>query len=144
VEVAAVAQGAEARAAAFARAVQRVRNGGLVVMAADVDEAELTAPVPCLARAVRMARGPFALARITGAPLIPIVACWNDERITVVAGDALRGDGCNRELEASYAAAAVGWLADVLRGSPEQIRLYSLRWLLDAPDQRANRSRNSP
>jgi hypothetical protein len=132
-DVATTAGGPDARAAVFRQALARVRDGGHVIMAADGLEAGLTPPVRCLDRWVPMARGPFALARLTGAPLIPVVAQWTDDgRIRIVVGDRLAGAAAGAAFETAQAAAAADWLDVYLRLSPAQLWLCSLRWLLDA------------
>lgn len=127
-------RGPAARARAVFRAVARLRKGGLIIIAGDgVDTAE-TLAAPCLGRAAPMARGPFALARITGAPLVPLLARWDDDGwIRVTVGDALPGRGSGRALESSLAIAAGKWLEDYLLASPRQLRRCSLGWLLTSP-----------
>jgi hypothetical protein len=132
-DVAIAGGGCDARAAVFRQAVARVREGGHVIMAADGLEAGLTAAVPCLGRRVPMARGPFALARITRAPLVPVVARWDPSgRIRIIVGEPLIAEENSPDIEASYASAAARWLDGYLRASPKQLWLCSLRWLLDA------------
>lgn len=103
-------------------------------MAVDVGGTSQTAPVPCFGRARAMARGPFALARLTGAPLIPLAAQLDGDRVVrVPAGPPLAGNGAGDALETSLAAAAAAWLEDTIRRSPGQLRRCVLQWLLDAP-----------
>lgn len=132
--LAAVDDGSSGRAKAVLRAVKRLRKGGLVIIAGDgVDTAEML-PAPCLGRVAPMPRGPFAIARLSGAPVVPLVARWDDDgwaRITV--GEQLRGEGSGRMLESSLALAAGRWLESYLLSSPRQLRRCSLRWLLDSP-----------
>ncbi|MEO5818879.1 MAG: hypothetical protein ABIT71_00115, partial [Vicinamibacteraceae bacterium] len=80
-EVAAVDGGRDDRSMAYRRALGRLRDGGAVLLAADAREVAQTAPVPCFGRARSMARGPFALARLTGAPLVPLAVRLDDDRV---------------------------------------------------------------
>ena len=133
-EVAAVDGGGSDRSAAFRLALARLRAGGVVLIAVDVGEASQTAPVPCFGRARSMARGPFALARLTGVPLLPLAARLDDDqRVRVSMGAPLAGAGLGDALEASLAAGAAAWLEGFVRDAPGQLRRSVLHWLLEAP-----------
>jgi hypothetical protein len=129
------------RAAVFHRALLHLESGGFLVLAVDV----VPGPglrVPCLGRVLEMARGPFALARLTGAPIRPLVARWRRGGVEIEAGEAWRGEtggawrgdvavedpGAGQE--SVLAAAAGRWLESYLLESPEELGLGLLRALL--------------
>lgn len=123
------------RAAAFRRALLHLKEGGFVVLALDVVQGP-GLPVSCLGHRLELARGPFALARLTGAPIRPLVARWERGRIGIVVGDEL---GANLpsvsgreapEWEGDLAASAARWLERYLEGSPVELGLGLLRVLL--------------
>ena len=131
VEVASTEGNDQRRAAAFRRALAHLAGGGFVVLALDV------APAPglrvsCLGRTLELARGPFALARLTGAPLRPLVARWRRSTVEVEAGEALdAGLAMGTEArESALAAAAARWLERYLLNSPAELGLGLLRALL--------------
>jgi lauroyl/myristoyl acyltransferase len=64
------------RVKAVKRAHEHLQAGGMVVIALDGQEGDSTLEVPCLGRRIRMRRGPAMLARLSGAPLIPITQNW--------------------------------------------------------------------
>lgn len=106
------------RAAALHRALLQLRRGGLILMAIDVvpDQGIETR---CLGRALRLAPGAFALARWTGAPIIPIAARWRGSEIRVHAGD-----------EVKKPEDAAAWLESYLLESPSETTLGLVRMLL--------------
>lgn len=63
--------------APFAILLERLRAGGLVALVSDRDLAERGVEVEFFGATARMAAGPAALARATGAALLP-VGIWND------------------------------------------------------------------
>ena len=96
----------------------------------------MTTGVPCLGRSVPLARGPFALARLTRARLVPAVARWNDAgRIDIVVGQALGMDSAGPPaiVEASAAASAGRWFDGYAREHPQELWFCTLRWLASAP-----------
>jgi hypothetical protein len=113
------------RAAAFRRALLHLKEGGFVVLALDVVQGA-SLGVSCLGRPLELARGPFALARLTGAPLRPLVARWERGRIGIVVGDELAAPAG----EGACAAASARWLERYLEGSPVEVGLGLLRALL--------------
>ncbi len=134
VDLAATDGSGEARAAAFARGLARLRDGGLVLMAADARGFSTTRAVPFFGRAVAPVRGPFALARMTGAPIVPIVARYTpDGKVGFVLGDPLQDQESGTEKETALAAAAMAWFESYIRRNPEQLWVGSLRWLRSAP-----------
>lgn len=124
----------EARAAAFASGLSRLREGGLVLMAADARGFSTTPVVPFFGRGVAPARGPFALASMTGAPIVPIVARYTPHgTVGILLGERLQVQGHGTDVETALAAAAMAWLEAYLRRHPEELWVGSLRWLRSAP-----------
>ncbi len=113
------------RAAAFRRALLHLKEGGFVVLALDGVQGP-GLPVSCLGHRLELARGPFALARLTGAPLRPLVARWERGRIGIVVGEELAAPA----EEGACAAAAARWLERHLAESPVEVGLGLLRALL--------------
>jgi len=119
------------RAAAFQRALAHLGAGGFVVVALDI----VPGPglrVPCLGRAIELARGPFAMARLTGAPLMPLAARWRGGEVEIETGDPLAAPpaAAPEVWESALAAAAARWLERYLLGSPAEVGLGLLRALL--------------
>jgi hypothetical protein len=116
------------RAAALRRAIAHLSAGGFVVVAFDA------APVPglgapCLGHTLEVARGPLALARLTGAPLRPMVARWQGTWVEIEIGEELAA--AQEEIqESALAAAAARWLEGYLLASPGELGLGLLRSLL--------------
>lgn len=108
----------QSRAAALHRALESLRGGGMVVLALDVASGEAI-ETRCLGRRLRLAPGAFALARWTGAPIVPIVARWSGTRIVFELGDPV---GTPQE--------AAAWLERYLLERPSEITLGLLRNLL--------------
>ena len=112
------------RAAKFYEAATWLRKGGIVLMALDPQQATRIR-VPFFGGTLGLARGAFALSRMTGAPIVPVVARWQGTRVDVVAGEPLQG-GDGPDLEHRLAAAAARWLEDHLRAFPDEISLRIL------------------
>lgn len=69
--------------APFAVLLERLRAGGIVALVSDRDLSERGVTVEFFGASARMAAGPAALARATGAPLLP-VGVWNDGATVVL------------------------------------------------------------
>jgi lauroyl/myristoyl acyltransferase len=104
------------RARVFHRCLQFLRTGGCVFLPLDPSESVRVA-APFRGRTLQLARGPFALARITGAPLVPIVARWSGARIEFEIGPLIP----TAEDEGAIAAAAAAWLEQYLLRHPQEI-----------------------
>lgn len=114
------------RAASFQRAFAHLAAGGFVVVALDV----VPGPglrVPFLGRSIELARGPFALARLAGAPVRPLTARWQGGGVEVSVGDAFAAPSPEEE---SLAGEAARWLERYLLESPAELGLGLLRSLL--------------
>jgi len=118
---------AQKRTASFIKAVDYLNRGGLVLMALDAAPAA-TIATECLNRPFLLARGAFALSRMTAAPIVPLAVRWARKGTEVVVGDPLQGDADN--YEQALAAAAARWLDRYLRESPSELGLGLLRELL--------------
>ncbi|HEY3567704.1 MAG TPA: hypothetical protein VGP73_07205 [Thermoanaerobaculia bacterium] len=119
------------RAAAFQSALDHLGAGGFVVVALDV----VPGPglrVPCLGRTIELARGPFAMARLTGTPLLPLAARWRGGEVEIETGDPLAAPpaAAPEAWESALAAAAAHWLERYLLGSPAEVGLSLLRAFL--------------
>ncbi|MFL6247187.1 MAG: hypothetical protein ACJ74H_14235 [Thermoanaerobaculia bacterium] len=111
------------RAAAFHRAIECLRAGGFVVVAFDMTEVQQIA-VPFRGRTLRLSRGPFSMARIANAPIVPVVARWVGDEVELIVADALpAGD------EQAMAEAAGRWLEGYLREWPGEMS-YRIRELM--------------
>lgn len=122
------------RAALFRRLLLHLNQGGFILAALDVAPGAAI-PTTCFGRPLALARGPFALARLTGAPLLPLVARWRGGRIETVMGEPLVPDLPEEEggadaRESALAASAVRWLESYLLDSPGELGLGLLRMLL--------------
>lgn len=80
---------------------------------------------PFLGRRLALARGAFVLARLSRAPIVPIVARWHGTGVAVVRGEAVH-PGSDDE---ATAAAVAGWLEHYLLEHPEQIGPRTLELL---------------
>jgi hypothetical protein len=130
VEVASTEGDDQRRAASFQRALNCLAGGGFVLLALDLPPSP-GLRVPCLGRTLELARGPFALARLTGAPLLLLAARWWRSRVKIEVGETLaRGLETDPEaMEGTLAASAAGWLERYLLESPAEIGLGLLRAL---------------
>lgn len=131
VEVVSTEGDEQSRAAVFLRALAHLQAGGFVVTALDVVSGSGLA-ARCLGRTLELARGPFALARLAGVPIVPLAARWQQGRVEVAIGEAL-----NSSEETELGAAAALWLENYLLESPGELGLGLLRSLLNSrPDPR--------
>lgn len=120
------------RAQVLRRGVEYLRQGNAVVLAADGWEGAATEPVACCGRLVRFRRGAFVMARLSGAPILPLYFRWGDGgRIEVEAAEPIRpagvGDAVRQETE--MAAVVAGWLEGQLLARPDDLSLSLLKWL---------------
>jgi hypothetical protein len=131
VEVASTEGDDQRRAASFQRALNHLAGGGFVVLALDLPPSP-GLRIPCLGRTLELARGPFSLARLTGAPLVLLVARWRRSGVEVEVGETLaRGLETDPEaMEGALAASVAGWLERYLLESPAELGLGLLRDLL--------------
>ena len=107
------------RVRAFHRALAHLRGGGFVVLGADIT-GNAVIEVPFLGETLRLARGPFALSRMTGAPIVPIVARRDGRAIVVTTGSD----------ETAHALALAAWFEEWLRERPEDLSVALVNSLL--------------
>ncbi|HEY0556117.1 MAG TPA: hypothetical protein VGG20_17830 [Thermoanaerobaculia bacterium] len=131
VQIASTEGNGQQRAAAFRRAISHLAGGGFVVVAFDVSPAP-GLRAPCLGRTLEVARGPLALARLTGAPVRPLVARWHRNTIQTEVGEALAvpTESGPEGQESALATAAARWLEGYLLQRPAELGLGLLRSLL--------------
>lgn len=111
------------RALLFRRCVDFLRSGRFVFMAADpLRVSPETLRVPFRRGSIRLARGPFSLSRITGTPIIPLVARWCGPSVEFVLGEPVQPSGD----EAGNAAAVAAWLDRYLSAAPREISRHTL------------------
>lgn len=134
---------AASRASALKRAIDHLRAGGLVVATLDGPGGTSTGEVTCLGRRIVLRRGAFTLARLTGAPLVPVVCAWTtrshiDVRIAAPIERSRSAELTATALEDDMAVRTARWLDAYLRAEPQEIWLSTLRNYLAAP--RANQT----
>ena len=123
------------RAAAFITARQYLKLGRFVVMALDAAPGA-TIVTECLGRPLALARGAFALAGMTRAPIVPITVRWTrqgaqaDIDIPLAPAEPSDSGATAAVVELALARAASSWLERYLRESPDQLSLGLLRELL--------------
>jgi lauroyl/myristoyl acyltransferase len=127
-----VAKDGVAPAAALYRAVVALRRGGCVLILGDGPGHR----VALLGGTATFTRGPYALARLTNAPIIPLLARWNGATIDVVRGETIAASG--DEVAMAQAMAAV--LERHLLEHPAQIGGYLLEQFSRAPRPAASRA----
>jgi lauroyl/myristoyl acyltransferase len=122
-----VGEGVGERARALATSIAHLRNGGSVILAAD-GPGRPRLRVPCLGRRLGLARGAFALSRLTGAPVVPVVGLARGDELEIVVDPPLvaPAGATGEELERALAAAASAWLEGLVRRHPGQL-LHPLR-----------------
>jgi len=118
-----VARNETARVVAFHRALTALRGGGHVFIPLEGN----TIRVPLLGGSLGMTRGPFALARLTGAPVVPLLARWDGGRARIHAGRPIAA-GSDEE---GMALAAGRELESYLRAHPSEIDDWLVTGLID-------------
>lgn len=123
------------RARTFHRAVTTLRSGGFVFTALDGYGEEgyeaSTLDASMLGGTISLARGGFALARITGTPIVPLVARWRGSMVEITIADPIPA----APGEEAMAATAARWLERYLREFPGEISLRTLEILRLPPSR---------
>jgi len=104
------------RAADFRQAIDTLRAGGSVFLLVDANELPATVEIELFGQRTGLARGAFALSRMTGAPVVPVAPRWRGSRVEILAGDPI-GPGEEGEM----AAVAARWLEEFIRANPQEI-----------------------
>lgn len=119
--VALTAGGLAGRTGALRRGHDALRAGGFVVTALEGPHGAAE-PGSLLGRPLGVGRGGFALARVSGASVVPIAALWKGNRVVVESGPPIAPEVAPQ--------AVARWFDELLRRSPRQISLGLLRRLL--------------
>jgi lauroyl/myristoyl acyltransferase len=126
------------RALSVRRALQHLRQGGALVIALDGADGDSTFQASFMGRQVCLRRGPALLARLSGAPLIPIIQSWESwsGAVTLEIHKPLphaHFSGDKDSFDSALLTAAMSWFEAYLRASPERLSLGKLDTLLSAP-----------
>jgi lauroyl/myristoyl acyltransferase len=104
------------RARTFHRGVRALRSGAFVFTTLDGYDGS-TIEVPMFGRTISLARGGFAMARLSGVPVLPVAVRWRGAAVDIECGDQIPPS----ESEQAMAVAVTGWLEDYLRRFPGEI-----------------------
>lgn len=113
--------------AAFTEAARILRGGGAVLLVVD-GFGSARVPMRLFDRDVMVSAGAFRLARLAGAPILPIAVRWRGRGVSFDTGGSIRPG----EPEA-MAAALAAWLEDYLRRRPGELTYPLVRLLRSAP-----------
>jgi lauroyl/myristoyl acyltransferase len=126
------------RVAHLTRALRHLAAGGLVGIAVDGQQGAATLEVPFLGRRYTVTRGPAVLARLTGAPMVPVLARWardgaievrSFEPLAVPPAGALDAEAWDRVVLTG----AMQFFEQVIRAEPDQLRAALLPHYWRAP-----------
>ena len=126
------AGGMAARAAAFQKAVRHLRGGGLVALYLDVDPVgpDRGAPFTFFGRRVGMKAGAAAMARLSGAAIVPVAPRWEAGRIHLVCGAPLAPSGGD---DHAVTTSLLAWWERTLGDHPGELWPTSVRRMLHGP-----------
>lgn len=117
------------RTRTFHRTISALRAGKYVVVTLDGHHHEqfdvATIEVPLLGRSLPLARGAFALARLTRTPIVPVALRWRGTAMETTVGAPLSPDLGERGM----AVAAAAWLEGYLRERPGELSVFILERL---------------
>lgn len=116
------------RAAALVEARRHLRAGGVVYLAPDGHAGRHELTLPVRGGTVALQRGAATLARLSGAPALPITAAWTDEGVRVLHGEPIAPPRTAQDEAAwlgAWLACVDGWLAAL---PAENLRLYGSLW----------------
>jgi hypothetical protein len=119
---------AEVGAAVFWHALEALRRGGVALVPVDAYHGARLESV-FFGHPVSLARGAFALSRISRVPVIPLAYIWRDGKLTAVAGDPILfpSSGSDIERESVVAAKVMHWLESYLRSHPRDAGLRAIK-----------------
>lgn len=135
--------------AVLRRALARLDDGGIVVVALDGGVGSRTGSAACLGRLLRFGRGALTLARMSEAPLVPAIVRWltRPRLLTVQVFEPLPKPACPSGYDASVedclAEVVAAWLEQYLRANPDQISMLMWMMLLQAPPAASPTSRGA-
>jgi lauroyl/myristoyl acyltransferase len=117
-------------------ALQQLRTGGAVAVGVNGLLGEAFAEVPFLGRKTRLGRGAAALARLSGAPILPITCSWarRGALLDYTFHEPLPRPCVPKKdrtaFEDALLAATAHWFESYVRAHPEQLRLKWVRHYL--------------
>ncbi len=120
------------------RAVERLQAGGFVAIGIDAESGGNSIDADFLNRRIGISKGPAVLARLTGAPIIPLTLAWGEAGWTIDCKAAASIDPPETQDDASTFEHALTrelahWFDGYVRTAPGQLRLNRLGLLLNAP-----------
>jgi lauroyl/myristoyl acyltransferase len=103
------------------RATQRLRDGGIVFLCPDVGGSRAV-EVPFLRGSYRVGSGVLSLARLSGAPVVPLTTSYAGHRLRIELGEPLplRSQGTAEECNAANLPILVAELERQVRAYPDQ------------------------
>jgi len=126
------------RAIHLKRAIERLQRGEMIAMAIDGGHGDVLVEAPFFGHRIQVGRGPAVLARLTGAPMIPITITWNegwaiDFRVhpPMTRLEAIPTDPNAFDLALTHR--AIRFFEQFLQQSPEQMRLDRIARLVTRP-----------
>jgi lauroyl/myristoyl acyltransferase len=123
------------------RALEYLRGGGLLLTSLDAQIGNDTAELPFLGGRLTLRRGVATLARLSGAPLLPITQRWASRgaRITVTVHDPIPCPSSPGEtriaFENALLAEAARWVEAYARAVPQEMCLDLLAEHWRGPDE---------
>ena len=129
---------AASRARVLKRAVEGLGAGELIAATLDGPGGTSTHEVQCLGRRITFRRGPFVLARLTGAPIVPVACAWTagrhiEVRVAAPIARPTRQDLDAAGFEDEMASRTARWFDEYLRAEPQEMWPDTLRHYLAAP-----------
>ena len=126
------------RALHLKRAVERLQKGGLVATAIDGGHGDVLTEAEFFGHKIQVARGPAVLARMTGAPLIPVTVTWSEGwgmefRVHEPIARPQTIPANSGEFDLAMTNSAMRFFDQFIRSSPEQLRLDRVARLITMP-----------
>ncbi len=124
------AEGDSTRRRSLALALAQLHTGGVFYTSLETPGASQNLTLPIFGRDVLVSRGVATLARLSGAPAVPVVAGWEGDRIRISFGERLPTlreadpDAWDRAWLTEY----VRWFEEQTHGAPENLRLSGGFW----------------
>ena len=126
------------RAIHLKKAVERLQRGELVAIAIDGDHGDIRTEAEFFGHRIQVARGAAVLARLTGAPLIPITVTWSEGwsmefRVHDAIAKPENVPPNSGEFDLALTHGAIRFFDTFIRKAPEQLRLNKLAKLITLP-----------